>query len=79
MPISLVAIGLLLVVAGFNGTQDKLYSIVRTTYEKSSGLGAWVVLCLILGVLASVPEIKEAVNAFMILLCIGLLLSVKVN
>jgi hypothetical protein len=77
MPISLVAIGFLLIVAGYNGTQGELIDIAHTTIQKSKGLLAWVILCLVLGVLASVGEIKQAVNAFMILMCLGLLLTLR--
>lgn len=75
MPIALISIGILFIVAGYNGTQEKLFGMVTKTYEQSKGLGAWVLVALILGVLASVTEIKEPVNALMILICLGLALT----
>lgn len=75
MPIALISIGILFIVAGYNGTQQKLFGMVTKTYAEAKGLGAWVLVALILGVLASVTEIKEPVNALMILICLGLALT----
>ena len=75
MPIALISIGILFIVAGYNGTQQQLFGMVTKTYAEAQGLGAWVLVALILGVLASVTEIKQPVNALMILICLGLALT----
>ncbi len=76
MPIGLIVIGTLLLVAGYNNTQNELFDIVEKTYKNSKGLLYWVLLCIILGFLSTVGNLKEVVNAFLILMCLVLALTV---
>lgn len=76
MPLSLILIGTLLVVAGYNGTQDALFNIVTKTYENAKGLGYWILMCIILGVVSSFGDFKEVANAFILLACMALALTV---
>lgn len=77
MPFSLIIIGLILIIAGYNGTQDKLFGMISKVFKEADGFAAWVLISIILGVLASIKEIREPVNAFIILLCIGLVVTLE--
>lgn len=76
MPIGLIVLGTLLLVAGYNNTQNELFDIVEKTYQNSKGLLYWVLLCIILGFLSTVGNLKEVVNAFLLLMCLVLALTV---
>lgn len=74
MPFALIIIGIILAIAAYRDTLPELFSIVKDVTKESTGFGYWVIAAIILGFAASIKEIKQPVNAFIILLMIVLLI-----
>jgi uncharacterized membrane protein len=79
MPFILILVGLLLVIAGVNGQEAQLLSLVKADFTGSGSLknsyGAWVLAIGVLGGLGYIKAIRPIANAFMGLVILVLFLS----
>lgn len=74
MPFGIIVIGIILAISAYRDTTGELFNIIKDVFADAKGFGYWVLASIILGFLASIKSIREPINAFIILLCIVLLI-----
>jgi hypothetical protein len=75
MPFVLLIIGVTLLVAAGQNTQDKLFALVQNDFASRPSFLPWAVALLIIGLLGYIDAIKSVMRAFLILVILGILLS----
>ena len=77
MPFVLIAIGLLLIVIAFNGTQDQFFSLLKGDLTGQGNFFYWVVSILVIGAIGYIPKLKGISDAFLVLVMLVLFISNK--
>jgi len=77
MPFVLIAVGLLLIVVAFRGTQDQFFSLLKGDLTGSNNFFYWVVSILVVGAIGYIPKLKGVSDAFLVLIMLVLFISNK--
>lgn len=80
MPIFFLIVGVLLIVVAINDKISDLGSLVKDDFKPSSGgpgFATWIVAIFVAGSLGYIKEFKPVANAFLVLICVGMILSNK--
>lgn len=75
MPFAFIIIGLVLLVSGVKGTNDKLASLVKNDFSGSNSYIRWMFAILVIGALGYIKQIEPVSRMFLILVVIVLILS----
>lgn len=70
----LIAIGVLLTVAGVRNTQDELYSLIQNDFSGPNSFIYWLAAIALIGGIGYIPTVKPFSNALLILVLIVLVL-----
>lgn len=77
MPFALIAIGILLIVAGIRNTQNQLGSLVASDFTGAGSFLYWAVAIIGIGIVGYAKDFKGLSGSFMALVIIALLVSNK--
>jgi hypothetical protein len=77
MPFALIAVGLLLAIAGARNTQGQLFSLLKGDFTGNQSFIWWSVSILAVGSVGYVKSLKGLANAFLALVLIVLVLHNK--
>lgn len=74
MPFALIIAGIVLILVGYQGTQDDFFSMLKNDVPK---FGVWAVAIFVVGAIGYIPKLKDISNAFLVLIVVVLFLSNK--
>jgi hypothetical protein len=77
MPFTLLAIGLVLLVAAVRNTQDDLFALVKGDFTGQKNFVYWILAFLVVGAIGRIPKLKPFSNAFLVLIIIVIFISNK--
>lgn len=75
MPFALIFAGLILVVVGFRGEQDRFHAILKDDFTGDANYVYWMAAVFALGALGTSKTLKGFSDAMLGLLIIGMLVS----
>lgn len=75
MPFALLAIGLLLVIAAYNNTQDVLASQLKKDFSGKTGFVYWIAAIIIVGAIGYIRPLQSVSRAFLALILVILFLT----
>lgn len=75
MPFALIAIGLLLVIAAYNNTQDVLGSQLKKDFSGSTGFVYWIAAIIIVGAIGYIKPVQTVSRAMLALILVVIFLT----
>lgn len=75
MPFALLAIGLLLVIAAYNNTQDTLATQLKQDFSGKTGFVYWIAAIVVVGALGYIKPLEPVSRAFLALILVILFLT----
>lgn len=75
MPFVLLAIGLVLFVAGIRGTNGTLWGLIKGDFTGTNSFLVWIAAIAVVGGIGYIPKLRDLSTAFMTLLLLVLVLS----
>lgn len=78
MPFAFLIVGIVFLIAGVRGEQDKLFTLLRSDFSQTgdkSSFIPWLVSILIVGSVGYIEPLKPLSRAFLVLLVVVLFLS----
>lgn len=75
MPFVIVAIGLVLLAAAYQGRQQELFSLIKQDFTGTPNFLTWIFVIGAIGALGYIPGLKPVSTAFLVLVIIVLFLS----
>lgn len=74
MPFALIIAGILLILVGYQGTQNAFFTQLLTDVPQ---FGIWFVAIMVIGALGYIPRLKDLSNAFLALVILVLFITHK--
>ncbi len=75
MPFALLIIGVVLLVAGVRGSQDKLFDLLRGDFTGEANFIYWMTAILVIGAAGYIPRLKPISTGFLALVIVVLFLK----
>lgn len=75
MPFALLAIGLLLIIAAYNNTQDVLGAQLKRDFSGNTGFIYWIAAIVIVGAVGYIKPLQPVSRAFLALILVILFLT----
>lgn len=75
MPYALLILGIVFTVSGVQGTQGKLFDLVRGDFSGQNSFIFWAASIIGIGAVGYVPDLRKLANSFLVLILVVLILK----